>query len=181
VVRPDVTHEIALDWFVRDHDGTTTIGHSGETVGYCSDLVVVPEVGAVVATLTNATNGGLVHQDIRRWALQAAAGVQERDPKPDPGLAVDVERLTGHYEQAMGAFDVSPGHESGTVLLTPVPVVADDDRWLPPVPPPVTLAFFAPGHAISIGRGSPRVVRFADGDGPCPWLTWGPRRVLRRP
>ena len=172
VVEADAVERIALDWHVRSPGGTTTIEHGGLIVGYCSILVVAPEVAVVV--LTHATNGGAVNQDVRRWALREA-GIDETDPEPDPALEVDVEALAGRYLYPFAALDVAPGDEPGTLRITPSR--RDDvDGWRPPPDPPVTVAFFTDRDAVAVDAPGPvrRRVRFGDG-----WVQYGGRRCPR--
>jgi hypothetical protein len=178
VVRADAVEEVALDWFVVTTDGHPTWSHGGVTVGYCSDLTIAPDAGVVVATVTNATNGGWLHEHLRRWSLATAADHHERDPEPDPTIQPDVSRLEGRYLHSFSYLDVTAGPEPGQVTVTPV-ARQIDGAWLPPVDPPRTLVFFGAHDAVSIGHDGPkRVVRF-DPDGQ--WLTWGSRRPIRQP
>jgi CubicO group peptidase (beta-lactamase class C family) len=182
VVRIDGEEEIALDWFVRrpgpgEH---VTWSHGGVTVGYCSDLTVTPTNEVAVATLTNATNGSWVHDAMRRWVLAEAAGIDERDPEPDPSLTVDVDRLAGRYLAAFCLLDVVAGEQPGTFVVTPLERDDVTDGWLPPVEGPVTFAFTGPEDAVSLDDGPKRVARVDTTGDRAQWLTWGSRRAIRR-
>ena len=178
----DGEEDIALDWFVRrpgpgEH---VTWSHGGVTVGYCSDLTVTPTNAVSVATLTNATNGSWVHDAMRRWVLAEVAGIDERDPEPDPSLRVDLERVTGRYLAAFCQLDVTIGDDPGTLLVTPLARDDVTDGWLPPVEGPVSLAFFGPGDAVALNAEGPKRVVRVDPDGDrAQWLTWGARRAVR--
>lgn len=182
VVTADALDAIGLDWHVRALDGVTSIGHGGVTAGYVSDLVVVPERNFAFVGLTNATNGASVNDAVRRWALHRFAGIDERDPEPDPSIEVDIDELTGEYLFSFAKLVVSAGAEPGTIVITPS---ARDDldaaAWQPPLDPPYTLGFFAPDHAISTDPpGVPRISRFGLGaDGTAEWLQWSGRRAPR--
>ena len=159
ILTANLVEDIAIDWFVGRIDGVTWIGHGGLTVGYASDLVIVPERGVAVVSLTNGTNGGLVNDAMRRWGLRRFADLDERDPRPDPTLAIDTERFAGTYVHAFSLLTVTPGSEPGTIVVTASR--RDDigpDGWQPPVDPPFTCAFFVDDHAVSVEpSGSPRV------------------------
>lgn len=190
VVHADRLDDIGLDWFVRGIDSVTTIGHGGATVGYISDLLVAPERDMAFVGLTNATNGGAVNQAVRRWALERCAGIVERDPEPDPALSArvgaDIERFVGRYLHAFAVLTVTAGAEPGTVVVTPSRRDDVDGGWQPPVEPPVTYAFFADDHVVSLDAVGPtRVLRFGpDAVGsttapPADWLLSGYRRAPR--
>ncbi len=182
ILTANLIEDIAIDWFVGRIDGVTWIGHGGLTAGYASDLVVVPERGIAVVSLTNGTNGGLVNDAMRRWGLRRFADLDETDPRPDPTLAIDAERFVGTYVHAFSLLTVTPGREPGTIVVTASR--RDDigpDAWQPPVDPPFTCAFFADDHAVSVEpSGSPRVARFGfDDDGRAAWILWSSRRAPR--
>lgn len=180
VVRAHDRLEIGLDWFVQRAEGGTTIDHGGLTVGYCSDLTLVPSAGVAVVALTHATNGGIVNQTVRRWALRRHAGVVEADPAPDPSLVADLDlsRFAGRYLNPFAVLTVVVA-DDGTSLVASGARREDVRGWRPPPDPPVTLRFFAPDHAVSVdSAGAQRIVRFApDGS----WLLWGSRRSPRLP
>jgi CubicO group peptidase (beta-lactamase class C family) len=182
VVAANRIEDIALDWFVWSIDGATAIGHGGLTAGYASDLVLVPERDFAFVGLTNGTNGALVYDTVRRWALERFAGLDERDPEPDPSLAIDTERFAGRFAHAFSLLTVTPGSAPGTIVVT---ASKRDDlgtgSWQPPADPPFTCAFFAEDHAVSIAPpGSPRVAGFGfDRNGRADWILWGGRRAPR--
>jgi CubicO group peptidase (beta-lactamase class C family) len=179
VVEADAVDAIALDWVVRSIDGARSIGHGGVTVGYVSDLLVVPDRHFAVVGLTNATNGAAVNQAVRRWALEHLADLRERDPEPDPTLDVDLTRVIGSYTSPFAAIEVSAGADPGTIVIAES-ARTDTTGWQPPPERPITAAFFAHDHAVTLDAPGPaRVVRIdADGDRAA-WLLWGGRRSMR--
>jgi CubicO group peptidase (beta-lactamase class C family) len=184
VVAGEPLDDVALDWYVRSVDGATTIGHGGVTPGYISDLLVVPEREAVVVCLTNATNGGLVNHEVRRWALEHLVGLVETDPVPDPSIDVDVTALTGTYEHSFCLLDVAVGTDGDTAKVTPREN-PEAQGWQPPLEPEVTCRFLSETDAISVDDrpGAPRVLRFGPTgpDGHAEWLQWGGRLAPRLP
>jgi hypothetical protein len=148
-------------------------------VGYVSDLLVVPDRHFAVVGLTNATNGAAVNQAVRRWALEHLADLRERDPEPDPTLDVDLTRVIGSYTSPFAAIEVSAGADPGTIVIAES-ARTDTTGWQPPPERPITAAFFAHDHAVTLDAPGPaRVVRIdADGDRAA-WLLWGGRRSMR--
>jgi CubicO group peptidase (beta-lactamase class C family) len=182
VVTADALDTIGLDWHVRALDGVTSIGHGGVTAGYVSDLVVVPERNFAFVGLTNATNGASVNDAVRRWALQRFAGIDERDPEPDPALEVDVDRVAGDYLHPFSRLTVTAASMPGTIVVSAsARDDLDDGTWQPPLDPPHTLGFFTPDQAISTQPvGPPKLARFGlDAEGTAAWVQWSGRRALR--
>lgn len=172
--------DIGLDWFITRSDGGTAIDHGGLTVGYCSVLVLAPEKGVAVACLTHATNGAVVNQAVRRWALAEHAGIVERDPEPDPTIEVNTARFTGRFLYPFAQLTIAAGEQPNTLLVTSTR--RDDvDGWKPPPDPPLTLAFVDERHVITLDAPGPqRWSQFGfDDDGRAAWLTWGSRRAVR--
>lgn len=180
VVQADCVEGIALDWSVRTVDGVRSIGHGGTTAGYQSDLVIVPECDVAFVALTNATNGSSVIQAVRRWALERFSGMKERDPEPDTTVAVDPSRFAGSFVHPFARLTVTASEESNRVVVTSTKR-EDVDGWQPPLEPPLTLAFFAADHAVTVDAAGPaRIARFGfDMDGRAEWLLWGGRRAPR--
>ncbi len=180
VVQLDRWTGIGLDWFVITSEGGTTIDHGGSTVGYCSSLVLAPTSDVAVVCLTHATNGAAVNQAIRRWALERYAGIVERDPEPDPAVAVDAARFEGRFLYPFAQLTISAGEQPNT--LTVSSSRRDDvDGWKPPPDPPMTLAFVDDRHTVTLDAPGPRRwTQFGfDDDGRAAWLTWGSRRAIR--
>jgi CubicO group peptidase (beta-lactamase class C family) len=177
--------DIALDWHVERTDGVTTIEHSGLTVGYCSDLVVVPSRRVGFVCLTNSTNGAAVNEAVRRWTLERVAGLRETDPSPDASIRVDVERCTGQFLAPFGLLTIRPGETTrsgtGPTLAISTTQREDVDGWKPPPDPTMTFAFATDDHIVSIDAPGPvRVARFGfGGDGRAEWILWGSRRAPR--
>jgi CubicO group peptidase (beta-lactamase class C family) len=131
----------ALGWQVWDWDGTTAVGHNGDTVGQRAALRVVPERRSAVAVLTNSPVGAALVADLLAWIAGEildlpVPGVPEPLAQPADAAAggscigtyerlhqrVDVARLDGALQmtvvpdEAMQALGRSPG----THLLEPI-------------------------------------------------------------
>lgn len=175
----DVLDDIALDWFVRDIDGTRTIGHGGVTVGYISDLMVVVDQELGIVVLTNSTNGaGLIH-DVRTEVLLAAAGLDDAGPEL-PAAPIDVpDSLPGTYAHSFADVVVTAGERPGTIIVAEHRRSDVTDGWLPPTDAPVTATLFAQDQALVDSEGAPRILRFGTEGSHGPWIQWRGRRALR--
>lgn len=179
VVTANIRDAIGLDWFVRDIDGATSIGHGGTTVGYVSDLLIVPDAEVAVVGLTNATNGGAAIHMIRRWALERTAGLVEHPPLPDPGAAPLLGEVMGRYLHAFGELTVTEGPRPGTITLTTA-ARTEGVRWQPPADPPVTLEFVDGRTARTVADGPVGLATFGPAvDSRSTWLNWRERIAPR--
>ena len=167
---------IGLDWFVQGR----AADHGGLTVGYCSTLVIVPDAGVAVVSLTHATNGGAVNQAMRRWALAEHAGIVERDPEPDPSVEIDSARFEGRFLYPFAQLTVTAGPRPNTLTMTSAKR-EDVTGYRPPPAPPMTLAFVDDHHTVSLDAPGPQLTSQwgFDDDGRAAWLTWSSRRAMR--
>ncbi len=182
VVTADRWESIALDWHVGEVDGATTMGHGGLTVGYLSDLVIVPERDLAVVSLCNATNGAVVNQAIRRWTLERCARLAERDPEPDPSVHVDRSRFVGRYLHPFADLTVTEGDAPDTLVVASSQREDVPDGWRPPADPPVTCGFVAPDAVVTLDNlGTVRTATFGfeTSDDRAAWILWQGRRALR--
>jgi CubicO group peptidase (beta-lactamase class C family) len=100
---------VGISWLMRDVDGVRIVGHGGDTNGHHSAFEMVPEKRFAVSTLTNCgPNGGQFNEEIVKWALEAYAGVVDKDPEPvmldDAALA----RYVGQYETIAAEVALTP-------------------------------------------------------------------------
>lgn len=184
VAELDAQTAIALDWFVRGDGKERTLEHGGATVGYTTDLVLMPSAEVAFVGLVNESiHGQTACQRVRRWVLERCAGHIECDPVPDPGLQINLERYEGTYLAPFATLTVAPGAEQGSIHMG---VSARTDRapWPSTWPPfpherEAEVRFFAPDQGVDTVTPA-RVFRFAgDEGGRAAWCTWGYRRVPR--
>ncbi|MEY2478134.1 MAG: hypothetical protein QOG87_3449 [Actinomycetota bacterium] len=99
---------VGVSWLLRDVDGVRIVAHGGTMIGQHSDFVMVPERDFGIALLTNCgPNGPQLNERVRRWALEAYAGVIERDPEP-VAMGDDVlAQYTGRFETVAAIADIT--------------------------------------------------------------------------
>ena len=64
-----------VGWNIQHIDGVALVGHGGATNGFRAHLVTVPERGFALAMLTNGDAGAQAMEEVRRWALRHALGL----------------------------------------------------------------------------------------------------------
>jgi CubicO group peptidase (beta-lactamase class C family) len=125
---------IGIGWFLREVDGVRTAGHGGSANGQFAELVMVPERGFAVVSMSNAGPDGIpFNQAVVRWALQAYLGVTDRDPEPLPYDQARAQEIAGNYENEVMTLTIAAG-EAGLrleVLMKPE-IRAAADKELPP-------------------------------------------------
>lgn len=179
VTRADVLDAIALDWFLRDHGGVTSIGHGGVTVGYISDLLILPELELGLVVLTNAANGDGVVHEVREWVLREVAGLDDPTPAAADEPVPVPDSLPGRYGHAFADVMVARGDGPGELVISEEPRT-DVDGWFPPTQgEPVHATLFAEDQALVDGPGSPRILRFGVDGSYGAWIQWRGRRALR--
>ncbi|HJT37658.1 MAG TPA: serine hydrolase domain-containing protein [Actinomycetota bacterium] len=108
---------VGISWLLRDVDGVRIVGHGGDTIGQHSSFLMIPERSFAIAILTNCgPNGSQLMEELIKWALEAYAGVVERDPEP---LSLDASALApyaGRYETIAAWADLSVDGEGRLVI-----------------------------------------------------------------
>jgi CubicO group peptidase (beta-lactamase class C family) len=90
---------VGISWLMRDVDGVRLVGHGGDTIGQHSDFVTVPERDFAISTLTNCgPNGSEFNTKVVQWALEAFAGVLDKDPEPLALSEAELAQYAGTYE-----------------------------------------------------------------------------------
>ena len=72
------TRSYGLGWFIESYHGMRLIHHSGNSMGFSSDLAFLPEAGLGVVILTNAEGAGIVVDAIRYRLFEIAFGLPSR-------------------------------------------------------------------------------------------------------
>ncbi|MEY9872549.1 CubicO group peptidase (beta-lactamase class C family) [Streptacidiphilus sp. MAP12-33] len=86
-------------WFLRDVDGTATVGHGGSGNGQFAELLIVPGRDFVVSVMSNGGPGGVAfNREVVQFALEHYLGVLDRDPEPVPYDHAQVAPIVGVYE-----------------------------------------------------------------------------------
>lgn len=134
---------IGICWFLRDVDGVRTAGHGGSGNGQFAELLLVPERGFAVVSLSNAGPDGYpFNQAIVRRTLEHWLGVLDRDPEPLPYDPVRAREVVGHYENDVMRAIVAEDGARVTFAVDIKPEVRESsDTEMPPGYPAAELGF----------------------------------------
>ena len=133
---------VGISWLMRDVDGVRIVGHGGTTNGQLSSFDLVPTRAFAVTVLTNSTSGGLLHDEISSWVLEAYCGIVEPEPTPLQLGAAELAEYAARYASPTAYIDVGVADdhleldvtytEAGEKLL--LTVLGEVPPKQPPVP-----------------------------------------------
>ncbi|HVH07181.1 MAG TPA: serine hydrolase domain-containing protein, partial [Myxococcota bacterium] len=73
---------VGLAWLLRDHGGERFFGHTGQTIGYLSEILLRRERGFALVVLTNALADGGFRRDLVERVFAGTLGLDVRPPVP---------------------------------------------------------------------------------------------------
>ena len=182
---PQVTiwrdESVGIAWMIKEIDGVRTLSHGGGTLGQISLLMLVPERDFAMAILTNADRGGLVTQEMSRWALKHYLELEMPEPKPIESSGEELASYTGHYSQPYR--DIELGMLAGKLVgqLITKGSFPTKDSPPPPVPPPMSLALCEKDRLLVLDGPTKgfRCEAIRKPDGSIGWLRFGGRIHMR--
>jgi CubicO group peptidase (beta-lactamase class C family) len=186
--RQDAANTVGLGWFQWSIDGVDALGHVGLTIGYCSELVLLPSHRFALVTLTNATSGAAVFRAVRRRVVGELLGLDDPDPVPlaPPPDPVALAAYEGTFDHSFGRIVMTaagPDHP-GELLARHLPRPEGEVRWQPPPPPTQRVALWAPDQLVVVHPPGFAGLTQSAGrapDGSVSHLVWGGRRAPRAP
>jgi CubicO group peptidase (beta-lactamase class C family) len=173
--------QMGLSWFIREVDGTRTLGHGGGTNGQISQLTLVPERRFAVAVFTNADGGGSVTNGVTRWALKEYLGLEsEGEPEAIESTVDDLAPYVGRYVRPFAEIELGILGRKLVGQLTYKGSFPTRDAPPRPSPPPASVGRCEPDRLLILdgpAKGAKvDVIRKADGS--IGWLRMG--RLHRR-
>ena len=168
---------VGLAWLMRDLGGERFFGHTGQTVGYLSEILLRRERGFALVALTNALADGGLRAALRGRVLEEAFGLAVRAPRPmaTPPAPAQYE---GTWRGPFELWTVRAGDAPGELALEPRGHPPRSGSWTPPPPPPSRWAFYAPDRMVALAPEAMRGARaefVRDGAGRIAWLRCGGR------
>lgn len=146
--------QIGLTWFIRQAGGLTIYGHGGATHGQQAAFHFIPGKNFAVTALTNSDDGGIITDNLLKWAMEiyfdAALPIPEPAHRPDDFLS----EFTGRYDLPLSCFDLTA--KDGYLVLTDIPRGGFPTPDTPPGPPqpPVRLGFYDTDKVIGLDEPS---------------------------
>ncbi len=142
--------QMGLSWILKEYGDTRAVMHGGATNGQMSAFLMVPSRGFAITILTNADEGGILHDNAVKWALEHYLGLKEAEMSY---LDLDVDQLAeylGSYEAQLGILSLYMADGQLMAQLTPKGGFPDVSTPASPPPPPSRLAFFGPDRVIAL-------------------------------
>ena len=172
----------AIAWMLRTVGGRRFVGHGGLTTGYATAFTLVPDAGAAVVVLTNATPGGIwLGREVTRTILRETIGVDDAPPAPAPSLGVDPREYTGRYDNPFAVQAYASGR--GRRARAGAPCSRAGARALGAASSRADrLGFYASDRVVALappGQAGLRGDFGRDAAGRVAWLRWGGRLAPR--
>lgn len=138
---------VGLPWLLVDTHGLRAVTHGGNIAGVqLSSLMLVPEHGLAVTTLTNAAPGRQLGAEVADWCLEHLLGL---DPEPAlvplPGTADVLAPYAGRYDSGTWGLDVTV-EEGGLVATFTFNATPQADQAV--LPPPQELQLCGPDEVL---------------------------------
>lgn len=142
--------QMGLSWLLKQYGDTCAVLHGGATKGQLSAFLMVPTRQFAVTVLTNAEEGGLLHDAVVARALQHYLGLREPEITHLQMARDELGEYAGTYEARLARLELYVDDGQMMVQSTPLGGFPDKDSPPPPPPPPSRLAFFGPDQAIAL-------------------------------
>jgi CubicO group peptidase (beta-lactamase class C family) len=171
-----------LGWSILDEiEGARQVRHGGGTKGQVSSLVLVPEHDLAIVVFTNADQGDVITDEVRRWVLKEMLGVEA--PRPE-AIEVQEEDLVQYAARYHGYYtDLELGMLGGKLVgqVTYKRGFPNEDVPPPPAPPPMSVALCEKDRLLVLDgpakNATGDVIRRADGS--IGWLRFSGRLHTR--
>ncbi len=170
---------VGLGWLRRRVGEVDLWGHGGETVGYHTQLVLVPAQRFGLVVLANATSGAVANREVVQAALAHCLGLDDA-PAPVVGPGdVDLAEYAGTYALPFNGREVAVDPDrAGHLRITSTAYPDDGTSWYPPPGPPATAGFRGPDQLVVVSpadQAGDRMEFGRDAEGRVAWLRVGGR------
>jgi CubicO group peptidase (beta-lactamase class C family) len=142
--------EMGLSWLLKRIDNTPIVMHGGATNGQMSAFLMVPSRDFAITILTNAEEGGLLHDKVVSWALDHYLGLHEPELVHLPRTAAELAPYIGSYDAMMTKLDLYVDGETLMLQATPKGGFPDKHSPASPPPPPSRVAFFGNDTIVAL-------------------------------
>jgi CubicO group peptidase (beta-lactamase class C family) len=142
--------QMGLSWLLKDYGAAWAVMHGGATKGQLSAFLMVPSRGFAITVLTNAEEGGVLHDTVVARALRHYLELREPELVYLDLPPEEIAEYVGTYEAQLG--NLALYDEDGQLWARYIPKGGFPDKDSPPSPPPppTRMAFFAPDCAVAL-------------------------------
>ncbi|MCW2765567.1 MAG: beta-lactamase [Nocardioides sp.] len=140
---------VGLPWLLVDTHGLRAVTHGGNIAGIqLSSLLLLPEHGFALTTLTNAAPGRQLGAEVTDWCLENLLGLD-----PDPALvpasaaAAVLAAYAGRYDSGTWGMDLA-AEEGGLIATFTFNAAPQADHAV--LPPPQQLQLCGPDEVLRI-------------------------------
>jgi CubicO group peptidase (beta-lactamase class C family) len=171
---------VGVSWFLRDIGSVTIQYHGGAAIGQQGVLMLAPERRFAIAVQTNSARGGLLHQEITKWALKEFLGVHDPDPEHVDLPAGRRKELVSRYTAALSDIELRAGAD-GELMYRSINHNVLGVKPKPTDPPPSPIAFTGEDRFVCL-EGPLKDLRgevLRDHSGSVRWIRSG-GRVFKR-
>ena len=149
--------KIGLTWFIRQGGDMMVFGHGGATHGQQAILHFIPEKNFAIAALSNSDDGGMITDNLLKWALEIYFNTDLPDPTPSQKPDSELKEYAGTYDLPLSAFTLEV--KDGYLVHNEIPRGGFPTPETPPGPaaPSVRLAFYDQDRVIGLdepGKGA---------------------------
>jgi len=140
---------VGLPWLLVDTHGVRAITHGGNIAGVqLSSLLLLPQHGFALTTLTNSAPGRQLGAEVTDWCLENLLGL-DADPAlvPFPGAADALADYAGRYDSGTWGLDLAV-EEGGLVATFTFNATPQADQAV--LPPPQALGLCGPDEVLRI-------------------------------
>ena len=169
---------VGLAWLLRDLGGERFVGHTGQTIGYLSEILFRRERGFALVALTNALADGGFRRDLVERVLDGTLGLDARPRRRAPIRRSGSTSTTRTWRGPFAIETVRAGGAPGELVVESSALPPRAGTWTPPPPPPSRWAFCAPDRIVALEPEGIRGARadFVRGDdGRVAWFRRGGR------
>jgi CubicO group peptidase (beta-lactamase class C family) len=189
---PGLGISLGRNWFVQEFEGIRLFQHNGDTLGFHTEFLVVPEHNFAFVLLTNGNGGALTAMEVLDAALalypglaglSGRAGLTRSFLAPPDAPTVDlptetIDEYIGHYEDPGTAISVASGDDGLEMTVETIIVPGTFQPAIQPLSPPaMPITFLGEDEAVAYGISRFPFVR--DGEGNVGWVSSGLRLIPR--
>ena len=145
----DMGRGVGVAWFLREIGGVQVQYHGGAAIGQQGVLMLAPERKFAIAVQANSGRGGLLHQDITKWAFRTYLGVADPEPAHVRVPKSRRDELVGRYTAALSDVELRAGGD-GSLTVRSISHNVLGIKPAPTDPAPARVAFIGEDRFVCL-------------------------------